>query len=96
LLLDLTGGLSVCSLRENVFAVLEKVHAADKYRKRFGRAHKFWGDGSISLFVALQRVDNTMGMYRTNYLKAQFDILSCVIEWQSKMKTYNRVNCQED
>ncbi len=40
-------GLSRDAQRQAILSLVEKAHAADRYRRRFGRLHPLWGNGSL-------------------------------------------------
>lgn len=66
-----------------VRAMLEKAHAADRFRKRCGRAHPVWGNGSL-MGIALS-VRNRMGEPRLSdlgHLEAMATVIDAILDWR--------------
>jgi hypothetical protein len=49
----LVRGLPACERRACLARILDRADAADRFRKRTGRVHPLWGDGSL-MSAALQ------------------------------------------
>lgn len=72
--------------------IIEHAHVADRYRKRTGRAHRFWGDGSLA--AALPR-----GAWRDaeplvadrRHLQAIADALDAILSWKDRQICPRRV-----
>jgi hypothetical protein len=66
---------------------LYDAHAADCYRKRFGRAHPVWGNGSLSASIRM-RDGGLMPepfLTGTQYLRALGKVIEGVIQWRSRV-----------
>jgi hypothetical protein len=69
--------------RRAILSLLVKADAADRFRKRFGRAHPIWGNGSL-MAVALG-VDSGRDepfLSDTDYLEAMAAVLDAVLDWR--------------
>jgi len=73
--------------RYAILRFLDRAHAADLFRKRFGRAHPFWGNGSLMAVVL------GSGMARpepfcsdTAYLGAFSTVIETVLEWRDRAR----------
>lgn len=76
-------GLPQNDQRRAILSLLVKADAADRFRKRFGRAHPIWGNGSL-MAVALG-VDSGRGepfLADTDYLEAMAAVLDAVLDWR--------------
>ncbi len=61
--------------------LLDRVHAADRYCKRFRRAHPCWGNGSI-LSMALSLPRAKAGPGDPGYLRALGFVCAGMAEWR--------------
>jgi hypothetical protein len=79
--LGLPGG----ARRRAVLTLLERADAADRFRKRFGRAHPFWGNGSL-MAVALGGAGATSVPRGsdTGYLEAMAVVIEAILEWRRR------------
>lgn len=68
-----------------VRSLLTRAHAADLYRKRLGRSHPFWGNGSL-MGVALGsgRSEAEPFLSDTSYLQTLLLVIETVIDWRRR------------
>lgn len=57
-LVDHMRSFSSAERKREISRIFDKAHAADKYRKHFGKAHQLWGDGSLNMLFDLSRNHN--------------------------------------
>lgn len=64
---------------------LIKAHAADCYRKRFGRSHPIWGNGSLA---ASFHFETTLlpepFLVETDFLEATAEAINAIVEWRKR------------
>lgn len=63
--------------------ILEQAHVADSYRKRIGKAHGFWGDGSLA--AAIPRsvlVGAGPAVLDLPHLEAMGNALEAILRWK--------------
>lgn len=63
--------------------ILEQAHVADSYRKRMGKAHGFWGDGSLA--AATPRsvlVGAGPAVLDLPHLEAMGNALEAILRWK--------------
>lgn len=78
-------GLPTESQRHMVQRFLEKAHAADLFRRRLGRAHPFWGNGSLMAAVLSgTRLKAEPFLSDTPYLEALALVIDTVLDWQRR------------
>ena len=63
-----------------VRAMLEKAHAADRFRKNCGRAHPLWGNGSL-MAAAL-----TEWLSDSGYLEAMCTVIETILDWRQRAR----------
>lgn len=75
--------LSPATRRGAAWALLERAHAADLFRKRFGRAHPLWGNGSL-MAAALARgcAEREPLLADPAYLEAMATVIVAVLDWR--------------
>ena len=67
--------------------MLNAADLADRYRKRTGRLHPVYGDGSL-LSVALQQGPLTVGPFAdAGYCAALGNVLDGIADWRCRMQT---------
>lgn len=69
--------------RRAVRSLLEKADAADRFRKRFGRAHPLWGNGSlmaVALAAAAGREEPVLS--ERDYLEAMAAVIEALLDWR--------------
>ena len=69
--------------RRAVRSLLEKADAADRFRKRFGRAHPLWGNGSlmaVALAAAAGREEPALS--DRDYLEAMAAVIEALLDWR--------------
>lgn len=68
--------------------MIQHAHAADLFRKRMGRAHRLWGDGTLAeaarLCGARMREPNPGDL---GYLQAMAVALDAILRWKSRNST---------
>ncbi len=74
-------GLPPAARRRAVRSLLEKADAADRFRKRFGRAHPFWGNGSL-MAVALAAAGGRDEPFLSDpdYLEAMAAVIEALLD----------------
>lgn len=74
-------GLPVAAQRRMVLRFLDRAHAADLFRKRIGRAHPFWGNGSLMGAVLSDvRAMPEPFLSDTSYLEALALVIDMVLD----------------
>lgn len=76
-------GLPQNHQRRAILSLLVKADAADRFRKRFGRAHPAWGNGS--LMAAALGADSGWDepfLSDPDYLEAMAAVLDAVLDWR--------------
>jgi len=64
--------------------MLTLASAADAYRKRFGRAHALWGNGSL-MAVALPQVrGQAPGLNDASYCRCLAMVLETLVDWRAE------------
>lgn len=69
--------------RRAVRSLLAKADAADRFRKRFGRAHPVWGNGS--LMAAALGAEPGRGepfLSEADYLEAVAAVIEALLDWR--------------
>jgi hypothetical protein len=65
--------------------VLMRAHFADQYRKRLGRSHPKWGNGSLAQAVL---ADGPLAkqpfLSEPGYLEATAEAIHAVVEWRRR------------
>lgn len=70
---------------EVLHTALERAHAADLYRKRTGRAHPFWGNGSLAGFFALHgQLPPEPCLSAPGFLEAMAEAMDALLEWRAR------------
>lgn len=69
-----------------VMGMLEKAHVADRFRKRFGRAHPLWGNGSL-MAVALQSHCEQAEPFPSDscQLDAMATVIEAILAWRRRL-----------
>lgn len=73
-------------LHESVVAsLLDRAHAADRFRKRHGRPHPFWGNGSL-MAAALTGAPPLPepALSDKSYLEAVATVIEGILEWRQR------------
>lgn len=64
---------------------LIKAHAADSYRKRFGRSHPIWGKGSLAaLFHFETGLPPEPFLADAGFLEATAEAINAIVEWRKR------------
>lgn len=67
--------------------VLIHANAADRYRKRLGRPHADWGDGSVASYVGMNfDLPSEPFLSAEGYMEAKLAALHGILEWRSSQK----------
>jgi len=67
--------------------VLDRADAADRYRKRLGRPHALWGDGSVAGYIgACFDLPPEPHLSAEGYMEAKLAALHGIMEWQMPQK----------
>lgn len=61
---------------------LAQADAADAYRKRFGRVHPQWGNGSLMAAVGVKGLQQEPFLGDLGYCRAFAAVLEVLIEWR--------------
>lgn len=69
-----------------VMGMIEKAHAADRFRKRFGRAHPLWGNGSL-MAVALRCRGERAEPFPSDpgHLDAMATVIEAILAWRRRL-----------
>ncbi|MGB5868736.1 MAG: hypothetical protein WBH04_00930 [Albidovulum sp.] len=69
---------------------LIKAHAADRYRKRIGRCHPLWGNGSLAgALMSEGPLPPQPFLSDTTFLEATAEAINSIVEWRKRQK----LNC---
>ena len=72
--------------RHIVLRFLERAHAADLFRKRLGRPHPFWGNGSLMAAVLSDGcIRPEPFLSDTPYLEALALVIDTVLDWRRRV-----------
>ncbi|MCB2128999.1 MAG: hypothetical protein KDE03_07950 [Rhodobacteraceae bacterium] len=72
-------------VRAEISRYLAQAHAADLYRKRFGRIHPFWGNGSLGGAVPhLPAGCMEHSLSSPAYLRAIASVIEAVLDWRDR------------
>ncbi len=78
-------GLPMAEQRHMVLTLLDRAHAADLFRKRLGRAHPFWGNGSLMAAVlAHTPVRDEPFLSDISYLETLSLVIDTVLDWRRR------------
>lgn len=73
--------------RPQLAAILCLADAADRYRKRLGKTHAFWGDGSVAGYIgARYTLPPEPSLVAEGYLEAKLAALHGFLEWRRVQK----------
>lgn len=68
-----------------VWAALEHADIADRFRKRTGRGHAFWGDGSLSASVRSEGgLVAEPPLSDMRYLEAVAEVIHSILRWRAR------------
>ncbi|MGB3147952.1 MAG: hypothetical protein WBA91_09395 [Paracoccaceae bacterium] len=66
---------------------LSRAHAADLYRKRTGRVHPFWGNGTLAgYFGSAGPLAPAPPLIAPGFMEALFQALHSILEWRSRQR----------
>lgn len=65
--------------RKHAAAMLRTAHSADKYRKRLGRAHPGWGDGSLATAARAHGAARWPARHDARVLRAQMVLIETIL-----------------
>jgi hypothetical protein len=69
--------------------LLERADAADRFRKRTGRAHPLWGNGSLmGAASACGTVPDSRPVWDTVFLAAMAEAIEAVLAWRQRAATF--------
>lgn len=65
--------------------IIEQAHIADIYRKRTGRAHPFWGNGSLmsAAFQGVRPISERF-LSEDRYLEAMGAVIDALLDWRHR------------
>lgn len=66
--------------RRAVQSLLERADAADRFRKRFGRAHPFWGNGSLMAVALAASGRGEPFLSDLDYLEAMAAVVEALLD----------------
>jgi len=76
------------SRRSLIVRFLEQAHIADIYRKRTGRVHPVWGNGTLMAAVLQNRALPTEpSMSDSAYLNAVSIVIEALLSWRQRANT---------
>ncbi|MCB2110663.1 MAG: hypothetical protein H6895_15065 [Defluviimonas sp.] len=86
ILARLAEGLAEPAARAMVRGYAERAHVADRFRKRFGRLHPFWGNGSLASAVLAER-DAGPERFPSSpqHLAAMALVIDVLIDWRRRV-----------
>lgn len=65
--------------------LLERAHVADRYRKRTGKAHELWGDGSLAAAIPKASLAGAETFVADrDHLEAMSDALAAILCWKDR------------
>jgi hypothetical protein len=78
-------GIAGDERRTFVLRLLERAHAADKYRKRTGRAHPLWGDGTLMAVARKSRIAQAEPFLSdVEYLETIATVIETLLFWRQR------------
>lgn len=71
--------------RHAISLLLEAAHAADIFRKRFGRAHPLWGNGSL-MAAAMVAGGGRQDPFASDlpHLEAMAAVIEAILDWRRR------------
>ncbi len=79
-------GRSIEAQRCMVLRFLDRAHAADLFRKRLGRAHPFWGNGSLMAAIPSEICAKAEPFLSdTLHLEALALVIDTVLDWRRRV-----------
>lgn len=63
--------------------LLQEADAADRYRRRFRRAHAFWGNGTLRAAALARKVKDEPRLDDPDYLDCQFKMFEALMVWKA-------------
>ena len=70
-----------------LFRLFSCADAADRYRKRLGKCHALWGDGSIAGYIGMNfDLPAEPPLSARGYLEAKLAVLHGFLEWRDTQK----------
>lgn len=70
--------------------LIDEAHAADAYRKRFGRAHMLWGDGSLQSAAAQRMKAPERLLGDADYCQCMLMAFEALLERKTRLDGANR------
>ncbi len=65
--------------------LLDRAHAADRFRRRMGRAHRLWGDGSLAAALPPAEIARARPVIMDRqHLEAMHDALRAILCWKDR------------
>lgn len=82
--------LPVAERRTSLERLFTLAHAADIYRKRTGRAHRLWGNGTLyaAAFAGSPALPPRSNLSDARYLLALGDVLDALILWRTGRRSH--------
>ncbi len=71
-------------------SLFDLAHAADLYRKRFGRGHRTWGNGSVMAMARRSIVGPEPPLEDLEYCQCLAQVLRAWTEWKSEKSSENK------
>ncbi len=73
--------------RPQLADILYFADAADRYRKRLGKTHAVWGDGSVAGYIGIHfSLPPEPSLAADGFLEAKLAVLSGLLEWRREQK----------
>ncbi|MGB3313811.1 MAG: hypothetical protein WBB85_05325 [Albidovulum sp.] len=69
--------------RDEILRLLDRAHAADLFRKRTGKLHPFWGNGSLHGAIGRAAAAEPF-LSDTGYLEAMAAVIETLLDWKHR------------
>ncbi|WP_457648937.1 DUF7742 family protein [Profundibacter sp.] len=82
--------LPVLVRRDVMRDMLEQAAAADMYRKRLGKGHPLWGNGSLMAVAMRRERASEPFLDDPDYCRCLITVFSTLLEWRSERAKFSR------
>jgi hypothetical protein len=69
--------------RQEILRYLDRAHSADLFRKRTGKPHPFWGNGSLHGAIG-PTVPTEPFLSDTSHLEAMAAVIETLLDWKHR------------
>ncbi len=82
--------LPVLARRDAMRDMLEQTAAADLYRKRLGKGHPAWGNGSLMAVAMWRERASEPFLDNPDYCRCLITVFSTLLEWRAERAMFSR------